>query len=100
MVMLAGDFNNNLMKHEKNKYISKFLNFMTSNLFTPHIIGPTRFVAGQRPSLDDNIFVNLMDKNFISGNIYNKISDHMPNFIIVQDIEAQYSRKAKKYKRD
>ena len=97
-MILAGDFNYNLMKHEKNKYISEFLNFMTTNLFTPHIIRPTRFVEGQRPSLVDNIFVN--DKHFISGNLYNKISDHMPNFIIIQDIEAQYSIKAKMYKRD
>ena len=100
MTLLVGDFNYDLLKHEKKKNIYDFLMVITSNLFTPHILGPTRIEEGQTPSLVDNIFVNTTDNNFISVNLFNKISDHMPNFIIIQDIDSQYSIKAKQYKRD
>ena len=43
----------------------------------------------------DNIFINTIDKNVISGNLLGKITDHMPNFIIINDIIPQ-KRKLKK----
>ena len=33
-----------------------------------------------KPSLLDNVFINNLETNAISGNVINKISDHMPNF--------------------
>ena len=87
-VIITGDFNYNLMKHEKVKAVGDFLNLMYKFLYSPHIIGPTRFPKNEAPSLVDNIFVNTLDKHSISGNLFNKISDHLPNFIMLQDINA------------
>ncbi len=42
-------------------------------------------MKNQQPSLIDNIFVNSLDKNITSGNFLSKISDHMPNFMIMND---------------
>ena len=51
----------------------------------PTINKPTRIVKNQNPSLIDNIFVNTLQKNIITGNLVSKISDHMPNFMIMND---------------
>ena len=58
---------------------------MTSDLLQPHILGPTRFLDNIKPSLNDNICFNFIDKNCHSGNLYAKISDHLPGFIIIDD---------------
>ena len=76
MLLLVGDFNFDLLKYEKNKQVINFLNMMTSNLLQPHILGPTRFLDNIKPSLNDNIFLNFIDKNCHSANFYAKISDH------------------------
>ena len=57
---------------------------MYSNFLRPCILEPTRIVANNRPSIINNIFIN--NKKIDSGNIINKVSDHMPNFILVKDI--------------
>lgn len=90
-ILLTGDFNYNLLKHETKKDVYDFINFMSSNLMQAHILGPSRARAGCKPSLVDNIFINNLDIECTSGNLYHKISDHMPNFIIMENIE--YLRK-------
>ena len=84
--IITGDFNYDILKFEFNKTIANFLNLMYSNFLQPTILEPTRIVSNNRPSLIDNIFINTYDKPIHSGNFINKISDHMPNFVIVRDI--------------
>ena len=55
-IMITGDFNFNLLKHDKNKLINEFLDIMLSQFCQPHIIYPTRIVDNAMPSLIDNIF--------------------------------------------
>ena len=88
MLLLIGDFNFDLLKYDKNKQVINFLNMMTSNLLQPHILGSTRFLDNIKPSLNDNIFLNFIDKNVHSDNFYAKISDHLPGFIIIDDFYA------------
>ena len=57
---------------------------MYSNFLQPCIVEPTRIVANNRPSLIDNIFIDT--KKIDSGNITDKVSDHMPHFVLVKDI--------------
>ena len=59
---------------------------MYSNFLWPYILEPTRIVANNRPSITDNIFINTIDKKTGSGNITDKESDHMPNFLLIRDI--------------
>ena len=81
-VIICGDFNYNLLAFDKNKETNDFLNLMISNWFTPQILGPTRITEHQKESLIDNIFINFSDLHCLSGNLFEKISDHLPNFII------------------
>ena len=55
-----------------NKEVNEFLDIFTGNWFTPEILGPTRFVEHNKPSLVDNIFVNFSDIYCTSENIIQK----------------------------
>ncbi len=57
---------------------------MLANNFQPCLFQPTRHVP-KEPSLIDNIFVNDVENQILSGNLVEKISDHMPNFIITEN---------------
>ena len=59
---------------------------MCSNFFQPCILEQTRITSNNRPSLLDNTFINTHDKEVYSGNIIDKISDYMPNFVIIKNI--------------
>ena len=86
-VFRAGDFNYDLLTYSKDKYVTDFLDLCYENVLQPCILEPTRIIYGNRtPSLVDNIFTNVTSKNIVSGNLFSKITDHMPNFVIVQNI--------------
>ena len=63
------------------------------------MLGPTRLTDFQKPSLIDNIFLNFNDMHCNSGNLLNKISDHLSNFIIVENLNLKMDNKQKIYKR-
>ena len=86
ITIAAGDFNFDLLKYDYKNLTNDFLSIMYSNLFQPYILEPTRITSNNRPSLLDNIFINTHDKEVYSGNIIDKISDHMPNFAIINNI--------------
>ena len=85
IVMITGDFNYDLFKADKNPLIKQFIDTIYSNLLQPCILEPTRIVDHQKSSLIDNIFINTIEKHIKSGNLTTKVSDHLPNFIIVSD---------------
>ena len=87
-VILTGDFNFDLLKHETNKDVENFLLMMLNNNYQPCITEPTRIISGDKPSLLDNLFSNSLDK-CISGNILDKISDHLPSFVIFENIKSK-----------
>ena len=95
-VLLAGDFNYNLLQHELDPVTGGFLQMMLKNGYQPCITEPTRIVNGNKPSLIDNIFSNSVEK-CISGNLFDKISDHLPNFVIFENVKSKV--KPKKVKR-
>ena len=59
---------------------------MYANFLQPDNLEPTTIVANNRPSLADNISINNLGRNVSSGNLVNKLSVHMPSFVIVKDI--------------
>ena len=87
-VLIAGDFNYDLLKHETDKSINDFLQMMINNSYQPCITEPTRIVNGHRPSLVDNIFSNSVE-SCISGNIFDKISDHLPSFVMIENVKSK-----------
>ena len=94
-VIICGDFNYNLLAFDKNKETNDFLNLMISNWFTPQILGPTRITEHQKESLIDNIFINFSDLHCLSGNLFEKISDHLPNFMIIENLSILKKQKTK-----
>ena len=59
---------------------------MLNNGYQPCITEPTRIVNGYKPSIVDNIFSNSVEK-CISGNILDKISDHLPSFAMIESVK-------------
>ena len=87
-VLIAGDFNYDLLKFDSNPIISDFLQMMLDNSYQPCITEPTRIVKGNKPSLVDNIFSNSLE-TCISGNLFEKISDHLPSFAIIKTVKSK-----------
>ena len=97
---LLGDFNVDLMKTDDDEYTSTYFDTLTSNLFIPHIIQPTR-VTPHTKTLIDNIFSNV--PNFsqgTSGNLTITISDHMAQFLMIPLDTCFKPPRIETYKRD
>ena len=89
---LLGDYNVDLLKIDEDSKTSTFFDNITSSLFVPHIIHPTRITSTSK-TLIDNIFSNSPNfKDAISGNITVSLSDHLSQFLIVPD-ECHHSQK-------
>ena len=89
-VILMGDFNINLLKHGQHLLTSEFLDLITSNGLLPQITNPSR-ITSRYQTLIDNIFINKSDGQLISGNITTSISDHLPQFLLIE-----YEQRTKK----
>ena len=68
---------------------------MINNSYQPCITEPTRIVNRNRPSLVDNIFSNTVEE-CISGNLLDKISDHLPSFIVIENVKNKPKPKSMK----
>ena len=95
MCVIGGDINIDLLKTNC-KSSQNYLDVMTSNNFMPTITAPTR-ITDNSVTLIDHIFIKLPKskiKNKISaGNLLCDISDHLPNFIIINiDIKKTNER--------
>ena len=66
-LVLLGDFNADLLKHDQN-----------NNIFNHSQTG-TRTSA----TLKDNIFTNSYNSYFVSGNLVGTLSDHHAQFLII-----------------
>ena len=87
-IFLTGDFNISLLNTETDEPTSSFLNNLASNLFIPHIILPTRITTRSK-TLIDNIFSNSLNSSYISGNITTSSSDHLPQFLLIPNINIK-----------
>ena len=100
-----GDFNIDLMKINSDSSTSNSFDCMTSYLFVPHIIYPSRIAKDitrkTSKTLIDNIFSNSLNySQGISGNITISISDHLAQFLILPlECKIQPTKKII-YKRD
>ena len=78
--------------------VDKFFTLMLSNFYQPHILQTTHFADHYKPSLINNIFINSVEFGTISGNLISKISDYMPNFLILYKIDLRTSNHNAKIK--
>ena len=82
-VYIMGDFNINLLHLETCNYVQNFIFSLQTYNMIPTIDKPTR-VHNNSATLIDNIFVNKMENEIISGNIVSDISDHYSQFCIMR----------------
>ena len=78
---LMGDFNIDLLKRDSKEYINDFYNSMSSHIFSPFILQPTRPIS---KTLIDNIFFNTLEYKSTSGNLTIQLADHLFQFVIVE----------------
>ena len=99
-VFLLGDFNVDLLKYEQHKTTNEFLDSLSSNMFSPYIIQPTR-ITSHSQSIIDNIFSNYISQEIISGNLTSTISDHLPQFLFAPHIFSNApNKKSNIFERD
>ena len=85
--LVCGDFNADGLKLNTNKSTADFYNCLMSYNCLPTITLPNR-ITETSITLIDNIFLKInrknLNDNIYAGNIYSDISDHLPNFMIIQ----------------
>ena len=67
--------------HQEGK-LCLFMGDFNIDLFQPQILQPTR-ITSHSATLIDNIFLNSIEHYLISGNLIYDLTDHLPNFIIL-----------------
>ena len=82
LLILLGDFNINLLRYNDELPIQQFLDTLSSYLLLPQINLPTR-ISTNSETLIDNIFISATSHKCISGNLLTGISDHLPQFLIL-----------------
>ena len=85
---ICGDFSI-MLNHEYNNHIKNFINIMYSHFFQPCITEPIGIVRKNKPFLTDNMFIHVRTKSLNAENIIDKISDHLPNFLIIQNLKEE-----------
>ena len=83
------DFNINLLNYESHSDTNKFLNSSISHYLLPYILHPTR-VNDHSADVIDNIFSTDHDK--YNGNILTNITDHFPQFLVINKVNIDYKR--------
>ena len=97
LCLIMGDFNIDLLKITSHTVSDEFLSSLGS-FFHPQILQPTR-ITDHSSTLIDNIFLNSIEHFVISGNVVYDLTDHLPNFIILNKFSSLPSN-VKIYRRD
>jgi len=83
-----------LLKENKINTADQFKNLTVSTYYQHITLQPTMYTASNRPSLIDNTVINSLHFNAASCNLIAKITDHMPNFVILtKKINKNYKTK-------
>ena len=92
-VIMAGDFNMNLLDFEQNKKVKNFLNIMFGHSMFPVINKPPRVTKNTATAIDHIFISSVTTTKFKTGIIKSDISDHFPIFFV-----AEYNIHIKKTK--
>ena len=100
-VIMAGNFNMNLLDFEQNKKVKNFLNIMFGHSMMPVINKPTRVTRNTVTAID-HIFINsVTTTKFKTGIIKSDISDHFPIFFVADyNIHTKETKERFIFRRD
>jgi hypothetical protein len=87
-VVIAGDYNIDLLKFKDNELINTFFDSLLSCSYIPKITLPTRLTQ-RKGTLIDNFFLKISDEfsSSTSGILLNDISDHLPYFVCLDYLQ-------------
>lgn len=80
--VIMGDFNLDLLKFGVHPATDDCLDTLGSYFFQPQILQPTR-ITDHSATLIDNILFNSVEHFLIGGNLVYDLTDHLPNFLII-----------------
>ena len=95
LIYLMGDFNFDLLQYDTDNNSYDFLNSIVENGMLLFIHQPTRLIDSSA-TLIDNIFSNNIEDESISGNLFIKLSDHLPQFLIINRTEDRLKGQLKR----
>ena len=85
---LMGDFNLNMFEYSTDARVRDLVNIMSAHFLLPVINKPTR-ITRKSSSCIDNIFVNInFHQKPHAGIITEIISDHLPLFMVLEDLQV------------
>ena len=83
-LIIMGDFNINILNSHTDTSSSNFVDTLSNFLMLPHINLPTR-VCERSQTLIDNIILSPTSSKITSGNFIIGISDHLAQFVILEN---------------
>ena len=86
-IIITGDFNLDLLKHDCDSRVNQFCNILNSFGLYSIITEATR-IAGNTLTLIDNIFINFAEQSRYLGILLDELSDHLPVYF---RFNAQYN---------
>ena len=90
LVFCMGDFNVNLLNYDMHSHTTDFVNTMISHYLLPYIQHPNRVTDHSETIIIDKIFSNNTIYESVSGNIITRVSDHFPQYIILNKVNVDY----------
>ena len=96
--VLMGGFNVNLLNCDSHSGTEDFVNTLGSHAFHTQILKHTR-ITNHSATLIDNTFLNFLEHHVISENIVCGITEHLPNFLIINKLST-LPKNYKLFKRD
>ena len=97
--IIAGDLNIDGLKIENSNPTKYFFNNILEENFIPSITLPTR-ITETSVTLIDHLLINeeviKSQSDILTGNLFEDISDHLPNFIFIKHAEKSKNQKRKR----
>ena len=97
-LVLMADLNIDLLKFDTCQLTQVYVNMLSSYFILSQFIQPTR-ITHHTATIIDNIFISCTDQSKISGKVVHDITDHLPNFFILNKLST-FTSKQEIYKRD
>ena len=97
-LVLMADLNIDLLNFDTCQLTQVYVNMLSSYFILSQFIQPTR-ITHHTATIIDNIFISCTDQSKISGKVVHDITDHLPNFFILNKLST-FTSKQEIYKRD
>ena len=91
LALVGGDINIDIIQQHADHI--DYVTSLASHSFLPYITRPTR-ITSHSATLIDHIFVKCKetDREIFSGNLFCSITDHLPNFVVIDISKSRNSK--------